>query len=71
MARVWGDIDWAEEEIPVSRLAYLSEIVKLASDAVENPLYNRRHTHYKRRPAIILRSLALRIITKAIVSLMA
>ncbi len=37
MARVWGDLDWVEEEIPAGRLADPGEVAKLVLDAVENP----------------------------------
>ncbi|AEM38987.1 short-chain dehydrogenase/reductase SDR [Pyrolobus fumarii 1A] len=37
MARVWGDLDWVEEEVPVARLAKPEEVAKLVLDAIENP----------------------------------
>jgi len=37
MARVWGGMDWVEEEIPLARLARPEEIARLVLDAVENP----------------------------------
>lgn len=37
MARVWGDMDWVREEIPLARLAKPEEVAKIVLDAVENP----------------------------------
>ncbi len=37
MARVWGDMDWVEEEIPLARLAKPEEVAKIVFDAIENP----------------------------------
>ena len=37
MARVWGPLDWVEEQIPLARLAKPEEVAKLVLDAIENP----------------------------------
>lgn len=37
MARVWGSMEWVEEEVPLARLARPVEVAKLVLDAVENP----------------------------------
>ncbi len=37
MARVWGSLDWVEEQVPLKRLASPGEIAKLILDAIENP----------------------------------